>query len=187
MWVMRSDGTQPQEFPQAEASADEMRVVWSPGDRPLYQKAGNQNFSYLDVESGEQQPFVRDEGRGFYFHPEYSPDGKQVAIARNPSPQPHGLWLITREPYSERVVIEEPLNPVGWSSDGRWISVTQAFPFGSFVGRVLAGGGDREVLLTLPGDVTFASVDERGTRIVAAVRAVQSDVFVVEGFDPRQP
>ncbi len=185
VWVMRSDGTQPQEFPQAEVSADEMRVVWSPGDRPLYQRPGNRNFSYLDVATGEQRPLLRDEGRGWNFYPEYSPDGTRVAITWNRPPQP-ALWLITREPYSERMVNEEPLSPIGWSSDGRWIYVIQGFPFGSFVGRVPATGGDREALFTLPGDVTFASVDDGGARIVAAVRASQSDVFVVEDFDPRQ-
>ncbi len=164
-----------------------MRVVWSPGDQPLYQRPGNRNFSHLDVGTGEQQPLVPDERRrGWNFYPEYSPDGTQVAISWNRPPQV-ALWLITREPYSERMVIEEPLTSIGWSSDGRWIYITQGFPFASFVGRVPAVGGDREVLFTLPGDVTFASVDEGGTRIVAAVRAVQSDVFVVEDFDHRQP
>ena len=181
---MKSDGAGPQEFPQTEVSANTMRVVWAPGDRPLYQRPGNQNFSYLDVTTGEQQPLVRDERRGWNFYPEYSPDGKQVAIAWNRSPL--ALWSITREPYSERMVSEEPLAPVGWSPDGQWIYVTRMYPFSSFVGRVPATGGDREVLVTLPGDVTFASVDPGGTRIVAAVREVQSDVFVVEDFDRRQ-
>ncbi len=82
--------------------------------------------------------------------------------------------------------VMDAVNPIGWSSDGRWIYVIQGFPFDSFVGRVPATGGDREAFFRLPGDVTFASVDDGGARIVAAVRAVQSDVFVVEDFDPRQ-
>ena len=185
VWVMQSDGTQPREFPQAEVSADGMRIVWSPGDRPLYQGPGNRNFSYLDVATGEQQPLVRDDSRGYSFYPEYSPDGTQVAIYWNRAPA-ESLWLITREPYSERIVIQESLNPIGWSPDGRWIYVTKGYPAGSFVGRVPAAGGDLEALFTLPGGVKFGSVDPGGTSIVVAATAVQSDVFVVEDFDPRQ-
>ena len=163
VWLMKSDGAAPREFPQTEVSAGSgMRVVWAPGDRPLYQRPGNQNFSYLNVATGEHEPLVPDaafeRAQGYNFYPEYSPDGKQVAISWNRFPS-HALWLITREPYSERMVNEEPLDPIGWSSDGQWIYVTQAFSWRNFVGRVPAAGGDLAVLFTLPGGVRFGSVD----------------------------
>ena len=166
-------------------STDGMRVTWSPGRRPLYQRPGNRNFSFLNVASGEEEPLVADEDRGWVFAPQYSPDGEQLALFWNRPPD-QSLWLVTREPYAERVVTKDALDPIGWSPDGKWIFVIRKNSTGGDVGRVPAVGGDLEVLFTVPGDVRLGSVDASGTKIVVPVSVEQSDAFVVENFDRRQ-
>ena len=162
-----------------------MRIAWAPGTRLLYQRPGNRNFLFLDAATGETQPLLADESGGWVFTPQYSPDGSLVAVYRNRPPN-QWLWLVTPNPYAEKVVTRAALNPIGWSADGQWVYVIQSFAHAGAVGRVPAAGGEQEVLFTLPGDVRFGSVDRSGARIVASVSATRSDAFVVENFDPRR-
>ena len=178
---MGADGTRSQRLPQTRVSTDEMRVTWAPGRLPLYEASDNRNLSLLEVDTGAELPLVTDEERGWVFSPQYSPEGSQVALYWNRPP--HGwVWLVTLEPYTERVVAETPVDPIGWSPDGTWIYVVRTR--GDYVGRVPATGGDLEVLFRLPGDVYGGSVDSTGTRIAVPVGAAQADVFLVENFDP---
>ena len=182
VWMMGADGTQPRRLPGTRPSTDEMRVAWAPGRLPLYELSGNQNMSLLDVGTNEERSLVADQDRGFVFSPQYSPDGSQVAVYWNRLPRA-AIWLVTLEPYSERVLTDTALDPIGWSADGTWVYAVRIRD--DYVARVPATGGDVEVLFRLPGDVSRGSVDSTGTRIVVPVGVVQSDVFLVQNFDPK--
>jgi hypothetical protein len=58
------------------------------------------------------------------WNPRYSPDGKKVAVYWDRSSS-EGLWVISLEDSSQVLLKEGRLFPQEWSSDGKWIYVSQ--------------------------------------------------------------
>jgi Tol biopolymer transport system component/DNA-binding winged helix-turn-helix (wHTH) protein len=193
VWPLRSDGL-----------SDNLDVVWGPGSRILYQRAGNQNYYELDLASGSKRLLVRDGAPGWLFGPTYSPDGKKIAVMWNRPPE-RGIWIIDTGDSSERLLYRSAaasIRPIGWSSDGASIYVVEGKngPFRgttSFVGetttdaqirRISLDGKAVETVLSLPDDeIGGITMTPDGRRFIYPVFSSRSDVWVVDDFDvPRQ-
>jgi Tol biopolymer transport system component/DNA-binding winged helix-turn-helix (wHTH) protein len=186
-------------LPSDELS-DNLDVVWGPGARILYQRAGNQNYYEVDLASGSKRLLVRDGAPGWLFAPVYSPDGKKIAVMWN-RPPARGIWIIDAGDSSERLLYGSKaasIRPIGWSKDGGSIYVVEGKngPFRgatSFVGetttdaairRIALTDGTIQTVLSLPGDeIGSVTMTPDSQRFIYPVFASRSDVWVVDDFD----
>ena len=131
---------------------------------------------------------------GFIFSARYAPDGNTVAVFWNRSPQEsaRGVWTISLEDASQsqiRLNENEGEWPIQWSSDGEWIYAAKHDSyFDNEVMMIPVRGGYVRTAVTLPfeGNVMVEQCDitPDEKRLVCSVGEAQSDVWLMENFDP---
>ena len=118
----------------------------------------------------------------------FSPAGKKMAVSWNRKNA--GLWIISLEPYSETLLLSGPVQPSGWSPDGKYVYAIRGGEPGREIIRVeVATPNEVTSVTTLPGDVSgidedAASVSPDGKEIVVSIGGDKSDVWLMENFDP---
>ena len=183
--------------------SDSFDVVWSPGQRPLYQQTGNRNFFVVDPESRQAHLLIADTSLGWAGSPAYSPDGRTIALFRTHRGRA-GIWTIDAAGSREALVYgpasasEMVPMPIGWSPDGSAIVGVEgkrvayrgvSTPFGETltdvrIVRVPAAGGHPSLLARLPfEEVGGIAISPDGRWLVCSVYTSRSDVWMVEGFD----
>ena len=193
VWRVWSNGGTPGDFDNTKVSSF-MHMTWAPGRNILYQRPGNQNFHFLDPKTGEERALVANDSVGWIFSPRYSPDGKEVAMywnryIANYSETP-SVWLISLKDSSQTLLCKGLIVPIEWSADGKWIYGWNPIEKPIKLVRVPATGGSATTLVTLPfEEVKFIesigiSMTPDGRSIVCAVAETQSDVWLMENFDP---
>jgi len=187
LWKVGSRGENPQPL-----KADRLwgnSLSWQPGARILYQMEGNTNCGVFDPRTAQSAALLKD-AIGNVFNPRVSPNGKNVAVFWNRR-EGRGLWLISQEDISQRLLRAGDLLPVGWTSDGRWVlAINGRSPQFTVVAVEVASGTEKSVLSLavdreqgVPG--TFSvSMTPDGKKFFFAVHKNQSDVWLVENFDP---
>ena len=203
VWTMAATGARMRPVSAGEFS-DNLDLAWGPGQRILYQKAGNLNYYDLDPDSASEQLLAPEHSTGAMFAPIYSADEKKIAVMWNRPPN-RGIWIIDRDQRREKLVYPSTaraVRPIRWSSDGTWILAVEG-SIGlfrgatSFVGetmtdvgilRIAAHDGRVETVASLPGDeIGSVTMTPDGRRFIYPVFSSRSDVWVVDDFDvPRQ-
>ncbi|MFH1313320.1 MAG: protein kinase [Candidatus Eisenbacteria bacterium] len=187
VWTVSSTGGTPKVFSETDLSQSHT-ITWAPGKDILYHRPGNRNFNVLNADTEAERPLVADESVGWMFWPRYSPDGRKVAVFWNrqegDDPQ-RGLWVISLDDSSLTFVHPGGSAPTEWSSDGTWIYVWDREEEGPTIMRVPASGGEIEPFITLPlENMIPASMTLDGKSLVCVVYEEQSDVWLMENFDP---
>jgi len=189
VWKIEARGGTPEPYSTSSLSRD---LAWSPGTDILYQRPGDSAFHFLDPDSGDESGFMDDSGGGaadpFQFFswmasPEYSPDGTRVAISCN-CPGGEGVWVVSTDGSSQTLVHDDSeLLPVGWSADGRWVYAQKLEA--QRVVRIPSRRGAAEMLLDIPFErVGEIDIAPDGTQVVCVVPVSQSDIWLIENFDP---
>jgi len=180
VWRVNSNGGTPRPFDKSELS---VVVTWSPGSNILYQRPGNRNFHFLDPKTEEERPLVENDSVGWMFDPMYSPDSKRVAVYWNRKPT-RGLWIISLEDSSQVLLHSGFVYPIEWSSDGNWVYAwNEEKP--SEILMVPVSGGKAKTFVTLPfEDISDISMHPNSKMFVCSVVEGQSDVWLMENFDP---
>jgi Tol biopolymer transport system component len=189
VWRVSSNGGTPRPFENSELSGDSFWVAWAPGPDILYHRPGNRNFHVLNPTTEDERPLVTDDSVGAMFDLTTSPDGKGVAVLWNRKGRTlDGIWRISLEDSSQTFLYPTGGDPIQWSADGKWIYVLEgpaAETKGARIITIPAAGGEPEAVLTLPFEGVYpASMTSDGRRIVCDVWETQSDVWLMENFDP---
>ncbi len=202
IWTIPAEGGTPSLLARVGVS-DNLHVAWSPGPRILYQRAGNQNYSEVDPETGAERLVVQDGSPGWMFAPLYSPDAQKIAVLWNRRPD-RGIWVIDAATRRQIPVYRSTAGsvlPIGWSADGAWIYVVEgknAAPRGatSHLGetmtqatilRIASNGGAVETIAAIPAaEIGGVSMTPDGLRFVYPVFTSRSDIWVVDAVDVRQ-
>ncbi len=189
VWKIGSRGGTPEPFADTSLGQD---LAWGSGSKILYQRPGKSAFHFLDPDKGDETVFNVDSGGesadplqffSWMASPEYSPDGRQVAISCN-CPGGEGIWVVSLGESSRRLIYEDSeTRPVGWSDDGAWVYAMK--PKSRNLLRIRARGGPAQVHVEIPfenvGDV---DITPDGTRVAVAVPVTQADIWLIENFDP---
>jgi len=196
LWTMNADGTNPRKY--NVSLIGDFGITWAPGKKILYQRPGNQNFHLLDPETEEETPLVQNDSVGYIFSPEYSPDGKKIAVSWNRleygpildpldsdrrGPFARGLWVISLTDSSQtRVSDLYMLLPVGWSPDGK--SIYAIHYQNNILMKIPTNGGEPIPLINLSRQTAEADVSPDGKNIVVSLQETKSDIWIMENFDP---
>jgi serine/threonine protein kinase len=192
VWRVNSNGGTPRPFDKSELSSDSYVLTWFPGPDILYQRPGNRNFHSINSTTGEEKSLVENDSVGWMFRPRYSPDGKKVAVMwnrrREAGKKMSGLWMILLEDSSQVRLHPEWIVPIAWSTDGKWIygsSSTSLDIFSADISMIPVSGGQAKEFVTLPlENITGISMDSDKKKFVCTVLETQSDVWLMENFDP---
>lgn len=199
VWTMAATGAPMRPLSAGELS-DNLDVTWGPGQRILYQGAGNQSYYELDPDTSSERSLTKDGASGWMFAPVYSPQADRIAVMWN-RPPTRGIWVIDSGHRSEKLLYPSStrsVRPIGWSRDGAWIYVVEG-KIGlfrgatSFVGetmtdvsivRIASNGDGVETIASLPGDeIGSVTMTPDGRRFIYPVFSSRSDVWIVDDFD----
>jgi Tol biopolymer transport system component len=199
IWTVGAAGLPMRPVSSGDVS-DTFDVVWGPGQRILYQRAGNQNYYELDPDTASERLLVPDGSPGWLFTPVYSPDATKIAVMWH-RPPTRGIWIIDTDAGRERLLYPSSarsVTPIGWSRDGAWIQVVEG-KVGGFRGatsrvgetmtdvkilRIALNDGAVETVASLPGDeIGSVTMTPDGRRFIYPVFSSRSDVWIVDDFD----
>ncbi len=183
VWKVNASGGTPVVFNKSELSTT-FRLTWAPGSEILYQRPGNRNFYFLNPNTDEEKPLVKNDSVGWLFNPEYSPDGKKVAVYWNRRPV-RGLWIISLQDSSQVLLHPGFIFPIGWSSNGNWVYSLNDAEKPSEILMIPVSSGEAKTFLTLPFEKIGAiSMSPDGKKIICTISETQSDAWLMENFDP---
>jgi len=186
VWRINSNGGTPRPFEKSELRDEVSRLTWAPGSDIVYQPPENRNLLILNPKTEEERPLVANESLRHISSPRYSPDGKTVVVFGWPDT---GLWLVSLKDSSPVLLHKRSaLHPIEWSADGKWIYAWDLLKKPIEILMIPVNGGKPKTLVTLP----FENIDRPdditmtpdGKRLVCAVAISQSDIWMMENFDP---
>lgn len=175
VWRVGASGGAPRAFQETRASRN---LAWGPGRRIVYQRPGNQVYHLLDPTSGKETAVLTDPTAGWSFLPAPAPDNRRIAFFSNR--ETRGVYLVSEDDPTGRLLTAGALQPLRWSADGSWLYARLE----NRIVRVRADGGEPETVWELPFESaeSVALSPDLG-RYVATVAEHQSDIWLVENFD----
>jgi serine/threonine protein kinase len=148
----------------------------------VYLPEGSAQLSELLVKSRKGE-VLRNLGRGFFWSPRLSPDGRQVAVDNSDKASAGDIWVLSATDGSASRVTFDPLNETApiWSPDNK----TLAYMYGEHKDPAIGikrAGAAAEVLLTLPNTLEAPldwSSDGRSIAVMRIRGAANADVVVL--------
>ena len=183
----------------------EGRPQWSPdGSRLLYQSRspdseaqgegswsgrGRPRFVVIDLATDSESDFQR---AGFFglARPVFAPDGGSVAAlgASRTGERGFGLWVVPDAGGLPRRLVEGAAMPLIWATDDTIYFIRDVFGAAATrrIERVSVVGGEPQVHITLPSscDLSDMAISLDGSKVICATVEMESDVWVVDSFDP---
>ncbi len=191
VWKVNARGGSPHQFENTKASAQSFQVSWTPGSNILYQTTGNKNFHILNPITGEEIPLWIDDSVISVHNAHFSPDGQKVAAYLERASAPSGVFVFDSEDESFIDLNIGNSDPIGWSSDSRWIYLSDYESEDVRVLKISLKSDKPELVFalsssplrgrSLPYQVRM-SPDEK--HFVFTASKSQSDVWMIENFDP---
>jgi len=164
-------------------------AFWISDLEVFYNKPGNRNFYIFNLITQENNSLVSDETVGYMFQPRLSPDKVNLAIYYNRQPYEtkRGLWIISRKDSSQKLLLNGFIFPLEWSADSRWIYALNSDKTPPEILMINSNTGVTKVVYSMPSSkIYFEDVDitPSGKTIVCAIEETNSDVWMIENFDP---
>jgi Tol biopolymer transport system component len=161
------------------------QLHWNTDSTILYLKPGNINFYSLNLKSGAKKQYIKDENTSWMYNHISSPYRKKIAVYWDK--KMNGLWSISLKDSLQNLVMGGRLFPLKWSQDGKTI---YAFEFESTkILAVSTRDGSAKEHIKIPFYGVNAINDDiditpDGKTIICTVPGVNSDVWMIENFDP---
>lgn len=191
VWKVSAYGGSPQQFIESTLGDVFTCLTWSPMQNILYLSKEGSNFHVLNPSTKEVSLLLK--GRSFVWEScaIYSVDGKKIALRGKRGSTPSGIWIISPEDDSEVVLMPGDFYPIGWSADGTRIYVSESMQGAIKILSVTAEKGETKTIFVQPFSFELGSPENYqlamtpdARRFVFPVRKSQSDVWMIENFDP---
>jgi Tol biopolymer transport system component len=186
IWKVSAAGGQPHEFVKSKG----VWPSWAPGRQILYQPLEDRNLLFIDPVTEVETPLFETKPEGNPHWPINSPDGRR-ALTRWYKGQAEriGIWIIPRDGSPGIKLREGNLIPIGWSADGKWVYAQESVPGGLDIIAFSTESGEARVLFKVPFNAEMGKPTNRGHTVdgkhfVTACRRIQSDIWMIENFDP---
>jgi len=180
LYVVSSEGGTPSILIDKDVGSE---VYWGSNSEIFYPKAGKRNFYIFNPVTKENKLLVSNDSVGWMSSPISSPDNLNIAILWNRKPA--ALWIISNKDSSQRSLLNGSVYPLKWSKDGKWIYAVDYTKTPPNILMVNANTGLNKVIYTLPPDkIGSVDITPDGKTIVCAIQEINSDVWMIENFDP---
>jgi serine/threonine protein kinase/Tol biopolymer transport system component len=188
MWKVSAHGGNPYQFKKSKLADVSGKIAWAPGKNIM--SLGTQGAVILDPDTGEETPLLKENSDLKISDGRYSPDGKKVAVLGSRPPDYDGLWVISLEDSSQVFLRKGALFPIEWSSDGKWIYVSESILGTIKIIAVAPESKEAKTLFNLPFTLEKGqpynfqvTMTSDAKRFVFPSLKTQSDVWAVENFD----
>jgi Tol biopolymer transport system component/DNA-binding winged helix-turn-helix (wHTH) protein len=202
VWTVDAQGGIPRRRSTAIVS-DSFDVAWWAAGI-AYQNPGNQNYTLLNPDTGEERPLVPAPADGWIFQP-VANDRGQVAMFWNragTAGERDGIWVIdpaVRRRQLVRATSAASVYPIGWSASNDAVFVVEgevgvlrevASRLGetmkdASILKVPVAGGEPQVLARIPfGEIGVVAMTPDARTLLVPVFSSQSDIWLIDGFDP---
>ena len=162
-------------------------ISWGPNLEIFYHIADNRNFYIFNPITEKKKLLVSNDSLGWMFSPSLSPDNKNIAVYWNRLEEV-GLWIISLKNSSQKLLIKGIINPLKWSQDNRWIYAINSEKLPMDILMISSSNGLTKIVYTLPSNQinrnSSVDISPDGKTIVAAIQETNSDVWMIENFDP---
>ena len=184
VWRVDTTGDTPAPFPNSHCG---VFISWYPGPNIIYVRPDYKNFYVLNPVTQEERELMINERGRIATRTTVSYDGKQAALIIKDDNS--SLWLISLTDFSQTLLDSaSSTDPVTWSRDGKWIYGIDPYAERPFpIYKISVSDHKYYRLLGLPFDgIDFdqVSMTPDAKRIVCAAIEKQSDVWMIENFDP---
>jgi len=165
-------------------------AYWVSDSEIFYHKPGNQNFYIFNLDTKENRLLVSNDSVGWMFQPRLSPDKINIAILWNrmPAEIARGLWVISLKDSIQKLLLKGIIYPLKWSKDGKWIYAVDTGKTPPQILMINVNMGLTKIIFTLPSDKIGPSsgidISSDGKKIVCAIEESNSDIWMIENFDP---
>ncbi len=184
VWIIDAVSGRPRQLARTKLS-ESCLVYWSPGNDILYHRLGNRNYFFLNPVTEEERSLVQDESVGWLSYLQMSHDGRKVAVYWNR--EPSGIWVISLANHSAQFLTKGSFIPIGWSQDQLSIYLMgNSDSSDNAIYALPASGGAPKIFLTMPDHLDWAIASPDGKKFVCRLGERQSDVWIVENFNPAQ-
>jgi Tol biopolymer transport system component len=181
----------------ADVSEIASEIIWSPGERILCPCGGiHLHYQEVDPITGDVSVFPYYDSTGAMAFAKYSPDGQRIAVfwGRGQSLEDSattdvpGIWVLSTDGDSAALIMPVEsafgaLCPLGWSEDGDWVYFWEMQKLAVKRVRIADRYVEEVISLTLD-EVSFIAMSPDASAYVCVVASEQSDIWLVDGFDP---
>jgi serine/threonine protein kinase len=187
LYVVSSGGGTPTDLIENDFGDE---AFWEPNSEIFYHKTGNRNFYIFNPVTKENKLLVSNDSVGWMFSPRLSTDNLNVAIhwnRRMEGEPAYGIWIISSSDSSEKLLLKGNIFPLNWSKDSKWIYASNIDKTPPEILMVSANSGLTKVIYILPyGKIPNEHIDitPDGKTIVSAIKESNSDIWMIENFDP---
>ena len=191
VWIVDADGgNTPHALDKTNASETNLWLAWFPSREIVYLKTGQHNLGRVDGATQIETPVLsKDVEDWFISRPIFSPDAKRFALLlnREPSGSVLGIWMISTEDQSFHLVYPGHFVPFGWSPDGKLLYASSG-ELGQRQILQIPIEDPKKTKTVLTTDKPLwryaGAVTPDGRKIIFGLVERQSDVWVMENFDP---
>jgi len=183
IWRVPSDGGTPRPFESTRYVDISNIIAWFSQQEILYQPPGERNCILFNTKTNIGDTLIKKE-KSTMYSPRYSPDGKRMAMFWNGKELGSGIWSFSVQDTSKLFLLKGGAYPIQWSEDGKWIYFHYVFPETPDLWMIPAKGGVAVKVLTSFDNLKDVAMTPDAQKIVCVVDETQSDVLLIENFDP---
>jgi serine/threonine protein kinase len=186
IWSVSASGGTPKPLAKAEG----MWPAWAPGSKILFQTSPRMNLMAYNPDKEEMTTIFKTDSEWQMLFPAWSLDGRQVAVQYKKGPETGpGIWILSVDGSPERRLWKGLALPIYWSPDGRILYASKLVSGKIIILTISTENGREAVVFTIPlsreiGRPILRPHTVDGRRFVFEARKSQSDIWVVENFDP---
>ncbi|MFZ0454607.1 MAG: hypothetical protein WAM24_12760, partial [Ignavibacteriaceae bacterium] len=163
------------------------QLIWSSDSILLYSKLKDQNFYIFNMISGDRKTLIKNDtekNSGEMSYPMYSPDRKKFILYWYKWTGNSGLWLISSDGSSEKLLFWGQIYPLKWSENNEMFYAYDFTKNPKEIIKVSSKNGTVVQRIKMPSEVDEADVTPDGKKIVYSIYKETSDVWMIENFDP---
>lgn len=164
------------------------RAFWASDSEIFYQDSRNRNICRFNLFTNQSKLLVSNDSVGWMFGPQQSPDSLNIAVYWNGPEVGKGLWLISQKDSLQKLIYKGMIYPLRWSRDSNSIYALNFEKIPPEILMVSSNSGATKFIYTLPIAKATGGFDlditPDGKTIVCAIQETNSDVWMIENFDP---
>ncbi len=163
-------------------------LYWSTDSILIYSTLLDHNLYFYNMYTNNKKLLLKnDKNTGWIFRPRSSPKKEEIAVYWNRLGDEtlDGLWIISNDDAVQNHLFWQNIWPLKWTEDGKYIYAINFDKVPSEILKLSSKDGSIKEQIKIPfDDVWDADISSDGKIFICNVGEENSDVWMIENFDP---